>query len=63
MLLSRGSSISMGRWSESRDLIGAQDEESKRLCDAREMSGEENSASEYKELKGTLVWVSSFRWA
>ena len=38
MLSSRGSSISMGRWSEPKDLIGVQNEESKRLCDAREMS-------------------------
>ena len=59
----RGNSISMGRWLEPRDLIGVQDEESNRLCDAREMSGEEKCASEDKELKGTLVWVSSFRGA
>ena len=51
----------MGRWSERRDLIGVQDEGSKRLCEAREMSGEENCASEDKQLKGTIVWVSSFR--
>ena len=50
-IFSRGNSISMGRWSEPRDLIGVQDEESKRFCDAREMSGEEKYASEDKELK------------
>ena len=59
----RGNSISMGRWLEPRDLIGVQDEESNRLCDAREMSGEEKCASDDRELKGTLVWVSSFRGA
>ena len=63
MLLSRGSSISIGSWSEPRELIGVQDAESKRLYDAREITGEENCASEDKELKGTLVWVSSFREA
>ena len=63
MLLSRASSISMGRWSQPRDLIGFQDEENKRLCDAREVSGEEKCASKDKELKGTLIWVSSFRGA
>ena len=61
MLFSRGNSISMGSWSEPRDLIGVQDEESIRLCNAREMSGEEECASEDNELKGTLVWVSLFR--
>ena len=55
ILFSRGNSISMGRWSEPRDLIGVQNEESNRLCDAREMSGEDKCASEDKELKGTLV--------
>ena len=63
MLFSRGNSIIMGRWSEPRDFIGVRAEESKRLCDAREMSREDNCASEDKELKGTLVWVSSFRGA
>ena len=59
MLFSTGNSISMGRWSEPRDLIGFQDEKINRLCDGREMSGEEKCASEDKELKGTLVWISS----
>ena len=55
MLLSRASSISMGRWSQPRDLIGFQDEENKRLCDAREVSGEEKFASKDKKLKGIII--------
>ena len=58
MLFSIGNSISMVRWSEPRDLIGVQDQESNRLCSAVEMSVEEKCASEDIELKGTLVWVS-----
>ena len=48
MLFSRGNSINLGTWSETRDLIRVQDEKSNRLCDAREMSGEEKCALEDK---------------
>ena len=47
MSLLRVNSISM-RWLDSGDFIGIQDAESKRDCDAKEMSGEDWWASELK---------------
>ena len=58
----RGNWISMGRWSEPRVLIGFQEEESKRVCDAREISGEEYCASVLRVLLFGFCHLMVKKW-